>query len=635
MLIWNLKNVEYALGANFRDLSMKFWDIDERHAFEGDHVMLRQGFSVVVEHLLKQLQTRGFRFQQYLDFPVGKLEYARKTTSQTYASAEKRSRLVDLTDTCRVTSQDGQRSIKCDFVVCTVPLGVLKEAIHTVPSVGLKNKRLQFCPPLPFAKRDTIDSVGSGLLDKVYLQFPAAFWRHGEAGLGPDELIFGNASGINPHHYMFFDIGRCLGANEIGEPPAILVSAVSGIEAVACEWLSSDHLVEEVLTTLRTLFSPDSVPNPIASRTTCWARDPFSRGSYTFLPPGTTDQDFQSLQSPVNGNGDSMLLDGLETMRLFFAGEHTTALHPSTAHGALLSGIRAAEEVLKAMTLHFEDEEIDRMIPMSIFRHMNPESVLECGFCHLVGDRAYEGPLLAFRKGSRQVLVHNSCAESSPEVEINDGKWKNVLKAVNRCVSIECVVCSENGASIGCNAEGCYRSYHFRCAEQTGWSFQSDGKEYLCKDHRKSSHKSRGVGETFQHALFSKAETKNYTAQGEPQPSSASDLQDSAEKVCRLTSELDNDGSVETILVHLSRPSLNDCWNLELSAMPLPGDEKSILSVAVARNDDPYNRLVEGDMVKAINGVMVGSDSCETVQHVVSLLGQEVDILMEIERSIE
>jgi hypothetical protein len=30
MLLWNTKNVEYALGANISDLSMKYWDVDER-----------------------------------------------------------------------------------------------------------------------------------------------------------------------------------------------------------------------------------------------------------------------------------------------------------------------------------------------------------------------------------------------------------------------------------------------------------------------------------------------------------------------------------------------------------------------------------------------------------------------------
>lgn len=33
MLVWNTKNVEYALGANISDLSMKYWDADERKLF--------------------------------------------------------------------------------------------------------------------------------------------------------------------------------------------------------------------------------------------------------------------------------------------------------------------------------------------------------------------------------------------------------------------------------------------------------------------------------------------------------------------------------------------------------------------------------------------------------------------------
>ena len=47
VLHWCIRNVEYALGANIADLSMKYWDIDERHAFEGAHVVLRQGYSRV------------------------------------------------------------------------------------------------------------------------------------------------------------------------------------------------------------------------------------------------------------------------------------------------------------------------------------------------------------------------------------------------------------------------------------------------------------------------------------------------------------------------------------------------------------------------------------------------------------
>jgi len=137
---------------------------------------------------------------------------------------------------------------------------------------------------------------------------------------------------------MFFDIGGSLKTEN--NSPAILMTLISVKEAVESEHLSDDDLVKEVLRTLRTLFSDDAVPEPLASKATRWGSDEFSRGCYTFLPPGTSDQDFHILQSPINGNGDSLVLEGSETMRLFWAGEHTTSLHPSMAHGAMLSGIR-------------------------------------------------------------------------------------------------------------------------------------------------------------------------------------------------------------------------------------------------------------------------------------------------------
>jgi lysine-specific histone demethylase 1 len=73
--------------------------------------------------------------------------------------------------------------------------------------------------------------------------------------------------------------------------------------------------------TLHALFSPSIVvPEPIPVKITRWGSDPYSRGSYSFLTPGSTDQDYQMLQSPVCARGDSLLLEGDETMRLFLPG---------------------------------------------------------------------------------------------------------------------------------------------------------------------------------------------------------------------------------------------------------------------------------------------------------------------------
>lgn len=484
MLLWNTKNIEYALGANISDLSMKYWDADDRHAFEGDHVLLKQGFSKVIDHMMESLRKAGNQnFEVELDFPVGKVEYGRKSTTQPYggSGSSRKQKLVELSDTCSVTSQDGTRTKFCDFLVCACPLGVLKESVAMESS----DNNLSFEPPLPFSKIDAITNVGFGLLDKVYLQFPRAFWRKDAIFKANDQCLFGNISGVNPHHYMFFDIGRCLGPAD--GAPAILMSLVSGQEAVKCEHMSDREIAAEVVSTLRAIFPGDNaVPEPTAFRFTRWGQDKYSRGSYTFLPPGATDQDFQVLQSPINANGDSLLLEGSETMRLFFAGEHTTALHPSMAHGAMLSGMRAAKEVVSSLLFkHDEDKDIDRVIPLALFRHTNPTAELECSLCHKTGGRVREGSLIAFKKGARQVLAHNNCAEYSPEVEVLDFKWKNVIKAVNRGKSINCSLCKGSGATIGCSAERCFRVFHFSCSEDAGWRFERDGKIFYCELHRK------------------------------------------------------------------------------------------------------------------------------------------------------
>jgi lysine-specific histone demethylase 1 len=170
-----------------------------------------------------------------------------------------------------------------------VPLGVLKEAVVRAEEVD--TNKVSFQPSLPFSKVDSITNVGFGLLDKVFLHFENPFWRQkGDIFTEAKQSLFGNVTGKNPHHYMFFDVGKCLGTSEEKEPPAILMSLISGKEAVLCEQLSDEELVAEMMETLGSIFSDEALPKPIAHRITRWGQDRFSRGSYTFLPPGATDQ---------------------------------------------------------------------------------------------------------------------------------------------------------------------------------------------------------------------------------------------------------------------------------------------------------------------------------------------------------
>jgi hypothetical protein len=158
------------------------------------------------------------------------------------------------------------------------------------------------------------------------------------------------------------------------------------------------------------------------------------------------------------------------------------------AHGAMLSGLRAAEEIVS--TLQFKnssEKDFDRILPEPLFRHKNPTTPLQCSLCHKIGGQVREGRLVAFKRGARQVLVHNNCAENCPEVEVIDSKWKHVIKAVNRGKALNCTICKKNGATIGCTSENCFRIFHFSCAEDTGWRFDRDSKEFYCDLHRSAS----------------------------------------------------------------------------------------------------------------------------------------------------
>jgi len=68
---------------------------------------------------------------------------------------------------------------------------------------------------------------------------------------------------------------------------------------------------------------------------TRWGRDPFSHGAYSFPAVGSTPDDRDELSASVRE-------------RVFFAGEATSREYFATVHGAYLSGLRAADEVMKA-----------------------------------------------------------------------------------------------------------------------------------------------------------------------------------------------------------------------------------------------------------------------------------------------
>jgi monoamine oxidase len=91
-----------------------------------------------------------------------------------------------------------------------------------------------------------------------------------------------------------------------------------------------DFALDELTGVLGSAFARRVKPIALHS----WGTDPFARGSYSYALPGRADCR-AILAAPVDE-------------RLFFAGEACSAHDFSTAHGALITGVAAADEIIAA-----------------------------------------------------------------------------------------------------------------------------------------------------------------------------------------------------------------------------------------------------------------------------------------------
>ena len=88
---------------------------------------------------------------------------------------------------------------------------------------------------------------------------------------------------------------------------------------------------------LRRIVGVDTPPQPVDYCVTRWGKEQYSRMSFTYIPPGVDGH--LHLQAAGDAIYDPVMPD---KPLIMFAGEHTTPYHPSTMHGAFLTGIREA-----------------------------------------------------------------------------------------------------------------------------------------------------------------------------------------------------------------------------------------------------------------------------------------------------
>lgn len=118
-------------------------DLSADPDYDGDHVVFPQGYSQIFDALSGDYEVR-------LNHAVDAIHYSN-------SGAELRV---------------GEARFEFDAVLVSLPLGVLKRDM------------VAFHPPLPAPKRQAINRLEMGLLDKLYLQFDQVFWETNETWIG-------------------------------------------------------------------------------------------------------------------------------------------------------------------------------------------------------------------------------------------------------------------------------------------------------------------------------------------------------------------------------------------------------------------------------------------------------------------
>jgi len=190
-------------------------------------------------------------------------------------------------------------------------------AIVTLPSALIAADEKLFAPALT-AKTRAATGLPLGCDDKLFLSLAEA------EAFAPETRAFGDPRRVDTASYQLRPFGRPMIECYFGG--ALAAELEKGGEAAFFDFARAE---------LVGLYGGDFARRIAPLALHGWTSDPFARGAYSYALPGRAD-DRAALAAPVEG-------------RLFFAGEACSREDFSTAHGAYLTGVAAAEQAIETL----------------------------------------------------------------------------------------------------------------------------------------------------------------------------------------------------------------------------------------------------------------------------------------------
>jgi monoamine oxidase len=271
---WILKRLTLYYNGEINDLSARY--LHEEEEFSGGNFIVYDGYQTIVNGLAKSCNIK-------LNHEVKKIT-------------------LQSNDIEVITNQG---SDKCDVILLTVPLNILK------------NNLITFEPDLPPEKKESLNRLKMGLLNKIGLKFPKGFW--------PNEYTTFLYSNINEQAITTF-----INYGHIWNAP-VLTAYVGGEQAKTLELSTDNDIIQFAMSGLKSLFG-EHIPLPEKYLISRWQNNPWSQGSYSYFPIGASGSDMDNLSTPIED-------------RIFFAGEATIRKHYASTHGAYFSGVREAIKI--------------------------------------------------------------------------------------------------------------------------------------------------------------------------------------------------------------------------------------------------------------------------------------------------
>jgi monoamine oxidase len=180
--------------------------------------------------------------------------------------------------------------------------------------------RIQYQPPLPALRVQFMDRAPAGQGIRCYAVYPEPFWR--TAG------FTGEAPALD------LPVQLCLDVSPPSGTPGVLMALSLGREAVKLSTLSAEERRRSFLDSLVIRFGSGAAA-PFHYGELDWSAEEWSRGAmFAHYPPGVLTGFGQALREPCG--------------RIHWAGTETATQWCGSIEGAVRSGERAADEVLKA-----------------------------------------------------------------------------------------------------------------------------------------------------------------------------------------------------------------------------------------------------------------------------------------------